>query len=459
MRTNLDNIQGKEILIVGLGKSGTATCQTILDIGANVSVQDARGEREFDPSFLNYLRGRGVTCYFDCLPPDMGKYDMIILSPGASPELDFVQEGKAKGAEIIGELELAFRSSRGNFIAITGTNGKTTTTTLVGDIFKASGRKTYVVGNIGTAAISEASKAEETDWLITEASSFQLETIKYFKPIISAILNLTPDHLNRHHTMKAYGEAKARIFMNQREDGYLVINYDDKTCFNLAKSCKAKIIPFSRKEELPMGAFIKNKEIVILPEGRKREIKICSIDDLKIIGDHNIENALAASAICYYAGIDIETIGNTIKEFPGVEHRIEYCGQVDGVKYYNDSKGTNTDAAIIALKAIKENIILIAGGDGKGQEFDGFAKELKGRVKHLILLGQDGPKIAKAAKKAGFTNIVKAKNIPECVTKAAELAEEGDTVLLSPACASWDMYDNYEQRGDHFKECVELLGK
>ena len=459
MRTNLDNIQGKEILIIGLGKSGTATCQTVLDLGAKVTVQDVRDEREFDPSFLNYLKGRGVRCFFNSTPDDMSVYDMIILSPGASPELDFVQEGQKHGAEIIGELELAFRSGKGNFIAITGTNGKTTTTTLVGEIFKAAGRKTFVVGNIGTAAISDASKSTENDWLITEASSFQLETTKYFKPLVSAILNLTPDHLNRHHTMKAYGEAKAKIFQNQSEDGYLVINYDDKKCFNLSKKCKAKVIPFSRKQELEQGAFIKDDSIVILPEGRKKEIKICPLSDIRIIGGHNIENALAAAAICYYSGIDPEIIGKAIADFAGVEHRIEYSGTVDGVKYYNDSKGTNVDAAVTALRAINENIILIAGGDGKGQEFDSFVKEFKGAVKHLIVLGQDGPKIAKAAKAIGFTNISRAKDIPECVSIAAKIAKEGDTVLLSPACASWDMYDNYEQRGNHFKECVELLSR
>ena len=457
MRTNLDNVIGKEVLIIGLGKSGTATCQTMLDLGANITVQDSRSERDFDPSFLNYLKGRGVECYFDSIPPDMGKFDMIILSPGASPELPFVQEGKEKGAEITGELEIAFRTSRGRFVAITGTNGKTTTTTLVGEIFKASGRKTHVVGNIGTAAISDASIAKEDDWLITEASSFQLETTKYFKPVISAILNLTPDHLNRHHTMKAYGEAKAKIFANQGEDCYLVINYDDKQCFALAKKCKAKVVPFSRKKELDFGCFVRNGKIVL--KTTEEEIEICETSELNIIGDHNIENALAAVAICYFAGIDKETIGKALTSFMGVEHRMEYCGLVDGVKYYNDSKGTNVDASITAIKAIRKNIILIAGGDGKGQDFEELVKEFPGKVKHLVYLGQDGPKIAKTAKKAGFTSCTKAKDIPECVAIAAKIAEEGDTVLLSPACASWDMYDNYEQRGDHFKDCVRLLNR
>lgn len=457
MRTNLDNITGRNILIVGLGKSGTAACQTMLDLNAKVSVQDKRTEREFDPGFINYLRGRGITCYFDEIPPDMGIFDMIILSPGASPELPFVQEAKEKGAEITGELEIAFRTSNGNFVAITGTNGKTTTTILTGKIFEEAGRKTYVVGNVGTAAISDACKAETGDWLITEASSFQLETTKYFKPMVSAILNITPDHLNRHHTMEAYREAKAKIFANQREDGYLVINYDDKACFALSKECKAKVVPFSRKEELSFGAFLKEGRLT-LRDG-KEEIDLCHRNELNIIGDHNVENGLAACAISYFAGISPKVITEVLTTFAGVEHRIEYCGTVDGVKYYNDSKATNVDAAITALKSIPDNIILVAGGDGKEQVFDDLAKEIKARVKHLILLGKDAPAIESAVKKEGFDNITFAKDMPEAVRTAASIAGEGDTVLLSPACASWDMYDNFEQRGDHFKECVEVLSK
>ena len=381
---------------------------------------------------------------------------MIILSPGVDPELDFIKAAEANGAEIVGELEIAYRIARGNFVAITGTNGKTTTTTLVGEIFRNSRRKTHVVGNIGVAVISKALEADEDDWLITETSSFQLQTIKYFKPEISAILNLTPDHLNRHHTMEAYGEAKARIFENQDAAGYCVVNYDDKLCYGLTENCKARVVPFSRKEELEFGAFLKGDMMVIKNETGEL-VELCSRNDLKIIGDHNVENALAAAAICYFAGINREIIAKTLTEFGGVEHRIEYSGEINGVKFYNDSKGTNVDATVIALKAIKQNIILIAGGDGKGQSFDELIKNFEGRVKHMILLGRDGRLIADAADRQGFKDYTFAKDMPECVKKAFEMAEPGDTVLLSPACASWDMYDNFEQRGDHFKECVSRL--
>ena len=454
---NLNNLKGKKILVVGLGKSGTATVQAMLDMGAVVSVQDSRKESAFDTNFISYLKGKGVTCYFDRLPGDMGIFDMMILSPGVSPELPFVQEGKEKGVEITGELEIAFRISKGTFIAITGKNGKTTTTTLTGEIFKASGRKTEVVGNIGIAAISSAAASDEDTWLVTETSSFQLETTRYFKPAVSAILNLTPDHLNRHHTMEAYGAAKAKIFANQRADGYLIINYDDKLCYSLAKEAECKVVPFSIREELDFGGFLKDGKLIVR-DGEK-EIEICERSDIRIIGDHNVENVLAASLICYFAGISPEVIREAIKAFNGVEHRIEYCGTIDGVKYYHDSKGTNTDASITAIKAFDGNVILIAGGDAKGQVFDDLIKAFGGKVKKMLLLGRDRGFIKEAADRCGFTDYIECKDIPDCVKTAASIAVPGDVVLLSPACASWDMYNNFEQRGRHFKECVEALEK
>lgn len=453
---NLKNMENKKILIVGFGVSGRAAARAMIDLGARVWVQDSSKEESFDTNLITFFKGKGVVFFLNSIPPDMGMFDMLIVSPGVSPELNFVTEAKEKGAEIIGELEIAYRIGRGNYVAITGTNGKTTTTTLVGEIFKKAGRTTSVVGNIGIAAISASVNAGENDWLVTETSSFQLETNKYFKPAISAILNLSPDHLNRHHTMKAYGEAKAKIFENQTEDGFLIINYDDKECYKLAQGAKAKVVPFSRKSELQFGAFVRDGKIVIRDKEGK-EVDICAIENLKIIGDHNIENALAAAAICYFAGIDKTTIETALGEFNGVEHRLEFCNEIEGVKYYNDSKGTNTDAAITALRAIKNNIILIAGGDSKGQEFDDFVKSFNGAVKKLILMGRDAHYIQEAADRCGFHEYVYGKDMNECVNLAYGFAELGDSVLLSPACASWDMYDNFEQRGKHFKDCVDRL--
>lgn len=454
---NLENIRNKRVLVVGMGKSGIAAVQAMLKLGADVSVQDSKEVEKIDAQLLSFLEGKGVKCYFHELPEHIESFDMLILSPGVNPELPFVREAEADGAEIIGELEIAYRIARASFVAITGTNGKTTTTTLVGEIFKKARRKTFVVGNIGVAVISKALESDEDDWLVTETSSFQLETTRYFKPKVSAILNLTPDHLNRHHTMEAYGSAKAKIFANQDESGYCVVNYDDKLCYALTEGCKAKVVPFSRKEELEFGAFLKDGMLVVKNEAGALA-ELCHRSELRIIGDHNVENALAAAAVCYFAGIEAEVIAETLREFGGVEHRIEFSGELGGVKYYNDSKGTNVDAAVTALKALEKNILLIAGGDGKGQEFDELIKNFEGRVKHMLLLGRDAGNIAETAEKYGFKDYSFCKDMDECVRKASELAREGDSVLLSPACASWDMYDNFEQRGKHFKECVERLG-
>lgn len=441
-----------------MGKSGLAATYGLYDLGVKLTLQDSKERDKIDADLLKWLEGKDVECCFGHLPEDMGAFDIVVLSPGVSPELAFVEEAKAQGAEIIGELELAYRLGEGTYIAITGTNGKTTTTTLVGEIFKAAKKKTHVVGNIGVAVISESKGTKPDDFMVTETSSFQLETIKEFKPAVSAILNLTPDHLNRHHTFENYGLAKARIFENQDESQYLVINYDDKECYKLAAPCKAKVVPFSRKEELPFGAFVKDDKVVICNEESKI-VEICHKDDIQIIGSHNLENVLAASAICYFAGLDPEVIGEAIKAFPGVEHRIEYSGTVNGVKYYNDSKGTNVDAAVTAINAIDTDILIIAGGDGKSQDFKPFVQKFEPKVKMMIGIGRDAKIIADDARAIGFENIVFVKDMDEAVKVAYENAKPGSSVLLSPACASWDMYNNFEERGNHFKNCVKNLEK
>lgn len=454
---NLNNIKNKKVLVVGLGRSGIAAVQAMVKLGADVTVQDSKDVDRIDGQLVTFLQGKGVKFCLGEIPENMGEFDMLVLSPGVDPELKFIQDAEKAGAEIIGELEIAFRIASGHFVAITGTNGKTTTTTLTGEIFKKAGKPTHVVGNIGVAVISKALDTGTDDWLITETSSFQLQTTKYFKPVISAILNVTPDHLNRHHTMENYGLTKGKIFENQDKNGYCILNADDEICRSLAEKCKAKVVFFSSSKELETGAFVKDGKLVIA-EGKDKITELCAQEELKIIGMHNVENALAASAMCYYAGIEPSVISEVLKSFAGVAHRIEYCGSIDGVKFYNDSKGTNVDATLTALNAIKKNIILIAGGDGKSQDFMPLAEKLEGRVKHLVLIGRDGPKIAEAAEKAGFKEYTYGVDMGDCVNKAFKLASDGDTVLLSPACASWDMYDNFEQRGDHFKEMVGKLG-
>ncbi len=458
IKTNIDNIKGRRVLIVGFGRSGQAAARVLLQLGASVSIQDSKDEKDLDAGLISFFRSRGARFYLNELPEDLSSVDMLLLSPGVDPGLPFIREARSLGAEVVGELEIAYRISKGNFVAVTGTNGKTTTTALTGEIFKASGRPTSVVGNIGVAVISESAKSDENDWLVTECSSFQLETTRYFRPKVSALLNLTPDHLNRHHSMEAYAAAKAKIFANQKGNDYFIANYEDEWCRKLAEDCKANVIWFSSRRTLSEGAFIRDGRLVFRT-GDGREADFCARDELKIIGDHNVQNVLAAAAISYVSGIDPGVIGNAIRTFGGVPHRMEYCGEVGKVRYFNDSKGTNTDAAKTALKAIGHDVILIAGGDAKGQDFTEFSKELSGVVKELILLGKDGHLIGEAAEKAGFTSVRYCRDMDECVRTAFGLAEPGDSVLLSPACASWDMYTDFEQRGDHFRDCVRRLDR
>ncbi|MDF2654947.1 MAG: UDP-N-acetylmuramoyl-L-alanine--D-glutamate ligase [Bacillota bacterium] len=454
----MNELKDKKILVVGMGKSGIAATQALLKLGAVVSVYDGKDEDKICGQLIQFLRNKNVTCYFGEEPDNTGDLDMVVISPGVPTDTGFVQKAKAAGAEVIGELEIAYRVGKGRYVAITGTNGKTTTTTLVGEIFKKSGRKTYVVGNVGVAVISKALCTTEEDWLVTETSSFQLETTKHFKPEVSALLNITPDHMDRHKTLENYAQAKARIFQNQDENQYFVVNYDDEESYRLIAQCKAKVVPFSRKNTLEMGCFVLDNNIIIRNE-QGENINICGIDELKIPGAHNLENALAAAAIGYFAGISPEVIGKTLRAFEGVEHRLEFSGEVDGVRFVNDSKGTNPDASIKAIEAMKENIILIAGGYDKGSDFEEFINAFQGRVKHMILLGKTAPKIKETAERLGFASITMAKDMDECVKIGYKMASAGDTVLLSPACASWDMYTCFEQRGEHFKNCVRDLEK
>lgn len=454
----MNQLENKKILVVGMGKSGVAATQALLKLGAVVSVYDRQEESGLDPQLVLFLRNKKVTCYFSEEPRNTGDLDMVVISPGVPTDTGFVQKAKKAGAEVIGELEIAYRVGKGKYIAITGTNGKTTTTTLVGEIFKNSGRKTFVVGNVGVAVISKALCSSEEDWLVTETSSFQLETTRDFRPEVSALLNITPDHMDRHKTIENYAKAKAMIFKNQDENQYFVVNYDDEESMKLIKQCKAKVIPFSRKASLPLGCFVLDGGIVIANE-QGQIIDICGADELKIPGAHNLENALAAAAVSYFAGISPAVIAKTLREFEGVEHRLEFVGEVDGIRFINDSKGTNPDASIKAIEAMRGNVLLIAGGYDKGSDYEEFINAFGEKVKQLILLGKTAPKIRETAVRLGYTNITMCKDMDECVKTAYKLASPGDTVLLSPACASWDMYTCFEQRGEHFKNCVRDLEK
>ena len=447
-------------IIIGMGKSGKCAMYALQDLGYELAIQDSKDPEKAEPEVAEFCKKHNITEYYGTMPDDFTGFDMMVLSPGVDPEKDFVQKAREQGVEIVGELELAFRLAKGNFVAITGTNGKTTTTSLVGEIFKASGRKTNVVGNIGLPVISVAQESTEEDWMVTEVSSFQLQTVSTFRPRVSAILNLTPDHMNRHHTMEAYAEAKSAIWWNQTPEDYLILNADDETLLKLClhdipRELKAKLVLFSRKIEPEFGAYLKGDDLMFKDE--QGEVHhIINRNELIVPGDHNVENALAAAAVCYLCGISMEVIRETLAQFKGVEHRLEFVDELEGVRYYNDSKGTNTDASIIAIRALKENIILIAGGDAKMQDFSDYVTHLQG-VKHILLFGRDAYMIKEPLDKIGFKDYTEHKDLEECVRYGRSIAKPGDKILLSPACASWDMYPRFEKRGEHFKEIVQKI--
>ena len=377
---------------------------------------------------------------------------MVVMSPGISLDLEFVKKFISRNIEVTGEIELSYRYGKGRFVGITGTNGKTTTTTLVGDIFKAYKSDTKVVGNIGYPALEQAVVSDADTFLITELSSFQLESIKTFRPYISAILNITEDHLNRHKTMVEYMKAKFRIFENQSSDEFLVLNYDDELLRLSQSEIKPKIIYFSRKEILKEGIFVENEQIVACIGNTKEYIM--DVKDILLLGQHNLENVLAAVSISLLAGIDKSIIKQEVMNFRGVEHRLELVRTYNDVNYINDSKATNPDSSIKALEAMNTPVILIAGGMDKQSDYSSFIDSCIPKVKHLILLGETKDVIEKTAISKGLVNITKVEDMKQAVDVAFLKAKEGDTVLLSPACASWDMYESFEHRGKDFKNCV-----
>ena len=450
-------LKDKTVLVAGMGKSGIAAAKALIRRQAEVFLYDKKEESEISPEVKAMAADSSIECYWGRIPEKNKKFDYMVISPGSPLDEEIAVYGRQNCGEVLGELELAYRMSRGNYIGITGTNGKTTTTSLVGEILSRSGRDTFVVGNIGNPVIEAAEKSTDSSWFAAELSSFQLETVNLFKAKISAILNITPDHLNRHKTMEAYAGAKARVFENQTGDDYFVVNRDCEAAWRLAEDCPAAVVPFSRKEVLDFGCCVIDGNIVIKDESGEEKI-ICGCSELQIPGTHNLENALAAAAMCYFAGVEVPVIAEGLRAFEGVEHRIEFVSDIGGVKYYNDSKGTNTDASAKAIEALKSNIILIAGGYDKKEDFRPFVENFNGRVKHMFLIGVTAPIIAKACDDAGFKEYTFKENMQQCVQSAYDMAEKGDIVLLSPACASWGMYNNYEERGRHFKECVKALG-
>lgn len=448
--------QSQRVLVAGTGLSGIAAAKLMLKLGGEVVLYD--GNADLDPEELKGRfddAGQVSVVLGNLSPSDLLGTELCVISPGIPLDAPFVEVLDQAGIPIWSEIQLAYQCTKGKLAAITGTNGKTTTTALVGEIVRSHFDSVFVVGNIGLPYTSTALETEEDSVTVAEVSSFQLETIMDFRPNVSAILNITPDHLNRHKTMENYIEVKKSITRNQREEDCCVLNYDDRVLREFGKSLKIKTVFFSSKEKLKEGIYL-DGDTIVLKRGEE-EILVADVHELQLLGRHNYENVMAAVAIGLELSVPMEKIQKTIKEFKGVEHRIEYVLERAGVKYYNDSKGTNPDAAIQAIKAMPGPTLLIAGGYDKESEYDQWIEAFDGKVKYLVLIGQTRDKIAECAKKHGFYDIMYADDLPEAVRVCASYANMGDHVLLSPACASWGMFENFEERGQVFKKSVRNL--
>ena len=449
-------VKNKKVLVFGLGISGIGAGKILEAHGADVVLYDGNQKLTEEKVRKQLGEDSNAKIVIGEFPEEiLENLDMTVLSPGVPTDLPVIEKMRKHGVTVIGEVELAYQYGKGDVLAITGTNGKTTTTTLLGEIMKNYQDNVYVVGNIGTPYTTAASLMTDDTITVAEMSSFQLESIVDFRPRVSAILNFTPDHLNRHHTMEAYVNAKKNIAKNQTEDDYCILNYEDELTREFGKEVKAKVLYFSSQRKLEEGIYLEDGNI-IYHYGNVSE-KICHVDELQILGTHNHENVMAACAMAAVYGVPGEKIRESVKAFKGVEHRIEYVTEKDGVAYYNDSKGTNPDAAIKGIQAMNRPTVLIGGGYDKGSEYTEWINSFDGKVKKLILIGDTKEKIAEDARKCGFTDYEFADTFEEAVLTAAKIAESGEAVLLSPACASWDMFPSYEVRGRRFKELVRNL--
>jgi UDP-N-acetylmuramoylalanine--D-glutamate ligase len=453
-RAYLQTLVGRPVAVVGLARSGVAAARLLHASGARVSVSDAKPLERLgeDARGLARLGIRLVAA--DAAGAGVAGAELVVVSPGVPLDAPQLAPARRAGVPIIGELELGWRALEADTIAITGTNGKTTTTALTGALLGGEGRSVLVAGNIGTPLAAHALTFPPEGTVVCEVSSFQLETIEAFRPGVAAVLNITPDHLDRHRTFEAYVDAKARIFANQEASDCAVLNADDEPTRALAPRTRAEVLWFSRRRAVDHGVFVSDGRIVATLDGRVETI--CPLSDVFLRGQHNVENVLAATACALRAGVAADAIRRGIAAFRGVAHRIEPLRELGGVSYYNDSKGTNVASTIKALESFSEPIVLIAGGVGKGQDFAPLAAAARGRVSRLVALGEDGPKIAAAFEAAGLA-VSSAATLEGALRAARDAAAPGDVVLLSPACASFDMFDNYEHRGDVFRALVQGL--
>ena len=449
-------LDGKKVLVVGTGISGIAAAELLIKQKIETTLFDGNKDLDVEKLYAKSEVLKQIPLILGELSEEEAKqFDVAVLSPGVPTDLPMVNMMRDMGIAIWGEIELAYYFSKGRIIAITGTNGKTTTTALTGEIMSNYFSSVKVVGNIGIPYTSEALDTTDDTVTVAEISSFQLETIHEFKPVVSAILNITPDHLNRHHTMENYIRAKEDITKNQTQEETCVLNYEDEVLREFAVTCPAKVIFFSSQRKLTEGFYYADKEIYYAHDGI--EELVIHVDELNILGEHNYENVMSACAMAVSVGVPMESIREVLRRFQAVEHRIEYVTEKRGVRFYNDSKGTNPDAAIKAIKAMNRPTYLIGGGYDKASEYDEWIESFDGKVKELVLIGQTAQKIEDCAHSHGFMNTVIFDSFEEAINYCYEKSVSGDAVLLSPACASWGMFANYEERGRIFKEIVRGL--
>ena len=446
----------KTVLVVGTGISGVAATELLLKNGSRVILFD--GNQELDAAALKEKNPQltEVEIILGTLKEeDLKRIDLAVLSPGVPTDLPMVEQIREKEIPIWGEIELAYQFTKGAVVAITGTNGKTTTTALTGEIMANYFPDVKVVGNIGIPYTSVAADTTDETVTVAEISSFQLETIHEFHPKVTAILNITPDHLNRHHTMECYIKTKESITRNQTRDEVCVLNYEDEELRKFGETLHCTPLYFSSVRKLENGLFYEDGAIYYARDGQNE--KVIDVDELNILGLHNYENAMAATGMALTMGVSLDKIRESLKKFQAVEHRIEYVTEWNGIRFYNDSKGPNPDAAIKGIQAMNRPTYLIGGGYDKQSTYDEWIESFDGKVKKLVLIGQTREKIAECAKKHGFTQIELCDSLEEAIDVCCKDAKSGDAVLLSPACASWGMFKNYEERGRIFKEYVRSL--
>lgn len=449
--------QGKRVMVAGAARSGIAAAELLLSLGVRVMLYDAKPQSAF-ANLPTSLAEQGCEYCFEADPEGLlERSDLIVLSPGIPLDAPLVKTAYRMKVPVIGELAFAASCATQEIIAVTGTNGKTTTVSLLGEIFRQAGRNAFVAGNIGYPLSSAVKAAKPDDLIICEVSSFQLETADDFHPDIAVLLNITPDHIDRHGSFEAYAALKKSIFSNMTRSDYAILNRDDGVVREFASAILPQVLWFSCEDASLDGAYVKDEWIVLAEQGNER--KICPVADLKIPGKHNLQNALAACAVASTAGVPGPVIAYALKNFVGVEHRIEFVLELNEVRYLNDSKGTNPDSTIKAVEAVKTPTVIILGGYDKQISFDALAASImdSGRIKAAVLIGQTAKKIEKALEDTGFMGIHHATGLEAAVHLAHQLSNKGDTVLFSPACSSFDMFDNYEQRGREFKRMVAEL--